>query len=353
MRGRRHRRALGRELRARPDHRRAGGPVGLAGTALGDLFVFGDIRDAVREGTRLATGQQADELMLGLGLRRARGHGGNLCDVGVGGAGAGGADGGQGGAQDRPDRRPAWRPGSAARVREVVDWAALQRAVGVPASPSPRPRCAAAREAVKVEKARDLVRLVGDVGPRAGHGRHAGGARWTEARRGTARHVADRAARRRQGRQDPRDPQARRPRRHRAHGRRVQSGDWMFWALVTAFGLVSSLKRMTERSTERYCVRRRRRRVRERQAREQAGRREDEQGAVSPTAEAPTVIAFPAPALAPERSPTAADPIVSIAIPFPRAASGGASELIASCHFASRSQQPAFAPSERHAALFP
>ena len=39
---------------------------GLAGTALGDLFVFGDIRDAVREGTRFATGQQADELILGL-----------------------------------------------------------------------------------------------------------------------------------------------------------------------------------------------------------------------------------------------------------------------------------------------
>ena len=30
--------------------------AGLAGTAVGDLFVFGDIRDAVREGTRLATG---------------------------------------------------------------------------------------------------------------------------------------------------------------------------------------------------------------------------------------------------------------------------------------------------------
>jgi hypothetical protein len=38
----------------------------LAGTAVGDLFVFGDIRDALREGTRLATGQKADELVLGL-----------------------------------------------------------------------------------------------------------------------------------------------------------------------------------------------------------------------------------------------------------------------------------------------
>ncbi len=39
---------------------------GLAGTAVGDLFVFGDIRDAVREGSRLATGQDANELILGL-----------------------------------------------------------------------------------------------------------------------------------------------------------------------------------------------------------------------------------------------------------------------------------------------
>src|SRR5207244_4289218 len=40
--------------------------VGLAGTAAGDLFVFGDIRDAAREGTRLALGEPADELVLGL-----------------------------------------------------------------------------------------------------------------------------------------------------------------------------------------------------------------------------------------------------------------------------------------------
>lgn len=38
----------------------------LAGTTVGDLFVFGDIRDALREGTRLAMGQKADELVLGL-----------------------------------------------------------------------------------------------------------------------------------------------------------------------------------------------------------------------------------------------------------------------------------------------
>jgi hypothetical protein len=46
-----------------------GEPIDLAsfaGTAFGDLFVFGDIRDIAREGTRYLTGQNADPLVLGL-----------------------------------------------------------------------------------------------------------------------------------------------------------------------------------------------------------------------------------------------------------------------------------------------
>ncbi len=38
----------------------------LSGTVAGDLFVFGDIRDVVREGKRLAMGEDADRLILGL-----------------------------------------------------------------------------------------------------------------------------------------------------------------------------------------------------------------------------------------------------------------------------------------------
>jgi hypothetical protein len=37
---------------------------------------------------------------------------------------------------------------------------------------------------------------------------------------------------------------------------------WLFWAAVTLLGFVSSLKRMTERITERYCARCRLRRAR-------------------------------------------------------------------------------------------
>jgi len=40
--------------------------AGLAGTAVGDLFVFGDIRDALREGVRYARGEETDMLILGL-----------------------------------------------------------------------------------------------------------------------------------------------------------------------------------------------------------------------------------------------------------------------------------------------
>jgi hypothetical protein len=43
-----------------------GNLAGLAGVAVGDLFVFGDVRDLIREGTRLAAGENADRLVLGL-----------------------------------------------------------------------------------------------------------------------------------------------------------------------------------------------------------------------------------------------------------------------------------------------
>ena len=41
---------------------------------------------------------------------------------------------------------------------------------------------------------------------------------------------------------------------------------WVFWASLTVFGLVSSLKRTAERITERHCARRRLRRAREARA---------------------------------------------------------------------------------------
>ena len=44
--------------------------AGLAGTMSGDLFVFGDIRDAVREGTRWANGEQTPSPVRGRAWHR-------------------------------------------------------------------------------------------------------------------------------------------------------------------------------------------------------------------------------------------------------------------------------------------
>ncbi len=330
---------------------------GLAGTALGDLFVFGDIRDAVREGTRFATGQQADELILGLACVGLAITAGTYATLGaavparvgmtvVKAARKTGRIGGQ---------MAAWINRS---VREVIDWTSLSSALRGASITQPAAAVRAAREAVKVEKARDLVRLVGDVGrvqTRAGTQAALDGLKLAEGPRDMAR-VARLAA--------AKGGKTRAVLKLAGRGAIVLTvgafnlANWMLWALVTAFGLVSALKRMTERSTERYCARRRRRRARERQVRElqvreQAGRRECEQGAVSPTAEAPTVIAIPRAGPGAGTQPHASGTDRTHRHPVSSRGERWRQELIASRHFASRSQQPAFAPSERHAALFP
>ena len=79
--------------------------VGLAGTALGDLFVYGDIRDAVREGARYVSGQPTDELVLGLAVVGLAITAGTYASIGAASAGARRALGGQGGAPHRAHRR--------------------------------------------------------------------------------------------------------------------------------------------------------------------------------------------------------------------------------------------------------
>src|SRR5262249_48405508 len=72
---------------------------------------------------------------------------------------------------------------------------------------------------------------------------------------------------------------------------------WMFWGVLTVFGVVSSLKRMTERTTERYCGYRRARRARRRE-REERERCESARAAAS-AREEPEVIYSTAPGVVP------------------------------------------------------
>ena len=243
----------------------------LAGTALGDLFVFGDVRDAVREGSRLAAGEEADELILGLACVGLVITAGTYATVGV-------AAPARVGLTVLKAARKTGRIGSrmagwiGRSAREVVDWTTLRRAVGEAGIAAPVVAVRAAREAVKVEKARDLMHLVGDVGrvqAKAGTRAALDGLKLAEtpqemsklARLAAAKGGKTRAILKLAGRA--------------AIVLAMSTFDlalWVFWAIVTAFGFVSSLKRMVERITERHCARRRLRRAQERGAQQRRAR---------------------------------------------------------------------------------
>ena len=124
--------------------------------------MFGDIRDAVREGSRYASGEKVDELVLGLacvGIAITAGTYATLrrgapARVGLSVVKAARKTGRIGAQHGRLDRPLAARGGR------------LVGAAGAPAASLAEPAVAvrAAREAVKVEKAGGLMRLVSDVG---------------------------------------------------------------------------------------------------------------------------------------------------------------------------------------------
>jgi len=104
----------------------------LAGTALGDLFIFGDIRDAVREGARYLTGKSYDPWILG------------LAGLGIAVTAATYASGGVA----VPERVGLSLVKAARRTDRLNPVLAVRLA----------------REAVKVEEAGGLVEVVGNVG---------------------------------------------------------------------------------------------------------------------------------------------------------------------------------------------
>src|SRR4029079_3527162 len=138
------------------------GVVSLAGTTLGDLFVLGDIRDAVREGARFASGDdKADQLVLGLACVGIVVTAGTYATFGA-------AAPARIGLSELKAARKTGRIGAqmaqwvGRSLRQVVDWSALRRAGAAITEPAVAVRTA--REAVKVEKAGGLMHLVNDVG---------------------------------------------------------------------------------------------------------------------------------------------------------------------------------------------
>src|SRR6202030_3181346 len=130
----------------------------LSGTVAGDLFVFGDIRDVVREGKHLAMGEDTDQLVLGLaaaGLAVAA-----ATYVSIGGVAPVRA-----GLTMVKDARKVGRLGegltqwAGRSARDMVDMPVLRNAVASGSVMRPGQTVTAIRAAFDAEKAGALVRL--------------------------------------------------------------------------------------------------------------------------------------------------------------------------------------------------
>lgn len=135
----------------------------LSGTVAGDLFVWGDIRDVVREGKHLASGEETDHLVLGLA-------GVGLAVTAATYVSVGGALPLRAGLTLVKDTRKLGRlseglvQAAGRSARQVVDAPLLQKAVASGSVLRPGETIGAMKAAFRAEKAGVLVRLAKDVG---------------------------------------------------------------------------------------------------------------------------------------------------------------------------------------------
>jgi len=235
--------------------------VGLAGTTLGDLFVFGDVRDAVREGVHLAKGEKADELVLGLACVGIAVTAGTYASLGAGTPARVGLSLVK--AARKTERLGAHMASWVTRsVREVVDMGKLRTALAAASLAEPAVAVRAAREAVKLDKAEGLVNAARDVGrvqAKAGTQAAMDGLKLAEGPRDMSRLSRLAAAKGSKTRAIL-----------RLAGRAAivltmaafDLASWLFTALLVLFGFCSAVKSTTERTTLRYVRWRKARRQR-------------------------------------------------------------------------------------------
>ena len=233
----------------------------LAGTALGDLFVFGDIRDAVREGSRLALGEKADTMILGLACVGLAITAGTYATLGAEAPARIGLSLAK--AARKTGRLSADLAASVARMlRGVVDWGRLKSAIKGVSVSEPALAIRAAREAVKVRRARGLVRLAGDVGTvqaKAGTRAALDGLELAQSPREMSR-IA-RLAEKEGGKTRAILKLAGRAAIMLTVGA-FDLGIWIIGALITLLAFVASLKSAAERMTWRVLLKRKARRLR-------------------------------------------------------------------------------------------
>jgi hypothetical protein len=233
----------------------------LSGTVAGDLFVFGDIRDIVREGKHLAMGEDTDHLVLGLATAGLAVTAATFVSVG-------GAAPLRAGLTLVKDARKVGRLGegltqwAGRSARGMVDGPMLQQAVATGSVLRPGQTMTAIKAAFRAEKAGALVRLakdVGRVGEKAGMRGALDTLKIAEGPKDVAR--AARLAESRGG-------QTRAILKVLGRGALLLAAGafnltlWVFGALLALFGFLSSIKATTERLTMSYLQRKKARRLR-------------------------------------------------------------------------------------------
>jgi hypothetical protein len=233
----------------------------LSGTVTGDLFVFGDIRDVVREGKHLAMGEQTDRLILGLATA-------GLAVTAATYLSAGGAAPVRAGLTLVKDARKVGRLGeglaecAGRSARDVVDTPALEQAVVSGSVLRPQRTVDAISAAFRAEKAGGLVRLAKDVG-RVGEKAGTRGALDTLKIAEGPKDV-ERAARL----AEASGGRTRAILKLLGRGALLLLGGafdltlWLFGALLALFGLLSSIKAATERATQSWLDHKKTRRAR-------------------------------------------------------------------------------------------
>lgn len=232
----------------------------LSGTVAGDLFVFGDIRDAVREGKHLMMGEDTDHLILGLAAA-------GLAVTAATYASVGGVAPVRAGLTLVKDARKVGRIGeglttwAARSARGMVDGPVLKDAMAKASVFRPGQTVSAIKTAFRAEKAGDIVRFakdVGRVGEKAGTRGALDTLRIAQGPKDVAR--ASKLAVAKGG-------QTRAIIKLFGRGAVVlaagafQLGMWLFWGLWMLIGVVISIKATTERITWSYLQRSKARRI--------------------------------------------------------------------------------------------
>lgn len=233
----------------------------FSGTVAGDLIVWGDIRDAFREGMHLAMGEETDHLVLGLATAGLAVTAATYVSVG-------GAAPLRAGLTLVKDTRRLGRLSeglvqfAGRSAREVVDAPVLQKAVASGSVLRPGETVTAIKAAFRAEKAGALVRLAKDVGRVA----EKGGIKAAQDTLKIAENPKEvaRAARL----AEKKGGQTRAILKTLGRGALLLADGavtlmmWLFSLALTLFGLLSSIKATAERLTYAWLRRKKARRAR-------------------------------------------------------------------------------------------